>query len=266
MSPTVPIGLAYIEDRICRAEENIEALKPLLRTYYETQAHRLTGHFNPATKQVSFHSNVGAPPERFFTLLGDILHELRSSLDQTAWILVEHAGNQPNENTKWPILSVAPMAPQSGPNRGVAPAPHVAGGVSASATSIIENSQPYKKAPYEALHPLWALERLNIVDKHRHVVVERSFYRQPYWAGSNNTSTFDWTCRTVSVSEYGAEVAFDPVDEAGDTEGRATFQVVLYEVADGVHREVIETLAEILGEVRRVFAECVSECTSNPVS
>jgi hypothetical protein len=176
--------------------------------------------------------------------------------------LVCEAGNSPTEYT-WPVLRVAPTAPRHGPHRGVSPLPHVAGGVSDHAHEIIAESQPYRYLEHKldpALHPLNVLDRLNIVDKHRHIAIRQANVVDTYLAGDDPLPRFEWHAETVSFDEHGAVVALVPSDPTVQVRGKTMLQVFLHEVPDGVHREVLLTLREAFSEVSRVFVQCSDEC------
>lgn len=172
--------LSAIEDRLFRADENLDELKTLLREHFASDAFRISGEFDPNDNRgIRTVGVVVTPPIRVFTLIGDILHEYRSALDWLAWQLVqEHGAGEPGENTRWPILPVRPTPRKKGPNRGEHPPPHVAGGVSDAALAIIDDAQPYQWDDAYAAHPLYILNWLNNRDKHRHIAIRWSCHER----------------------------------------------------------------------------------------
>src|SRR5579875_2816148 len=131
-----------IRDRLGRANEHIESIKTMLRAYYGSNPYEIAGEFDPDAQTISYNFGRGAipPPITIATTAGEVLHNLRSSLDHLAWMLVEENGGSPDEDTCFPILKVPPT-----PNkRGVSPPPYVKGGVSATAGALIDAAQPYK--------------------------------------------------------------------------------------------------------------------------
>jgi len=268
-SPT-PQRLVAIADRLQRAHENIEEIKQYLVAYYASDVYQLAGIYDPRGiegQQLYFAGAIVPPPVRFFTLVGDVLHELRSVLDQLAWQLVCEIGNTPSEDTRWPLLRVSPSSPQRGPDRGLLPPPYVAGGVGERALEIISSSQPYRYLELDmdpAMHPLYVLDRLNIVDKHRHIAIRQAHFVNTHIAGVEPIPRFDWDARTVSSDEHGAVVALIPTDPTVDAAGKTTLQVFLHEIPEGVNREVLLTLREAFNEVSQIFVQCSEECFSLP--
>ncbi len=99
-------------------------------------------------------------------LLGDFLTNLRASLDHLAWNLVLANNGEPDEHTAFPIKVKEPRAKGSGE-----PVPlRISGGIAPDAMTIVESAQPYERRDGgdPATHPLWFLDRLVGVDKHRH--------------------------------------------------------------------------------------------------
>lgn len=244
--------LLEIRDRLRRAEEHIEAIKSQLRAYYDSQPYNaISGEFDPQTQNVHFDWGVPFDPPSFrlSTLTGEVLHNLRSALDHLAWELVEaNQAGAASENTRFPILKVPPTANQSG----VSPPPHVSGNVSATASTLIEREQPYQLGSAFAAHPLYILNALNNIDKHRHITIrgvrsDATFVRGP-------VPQFTFTGRLASASEWGAEVEYVPDDSTLDVNFRATFRVVVHEVGPGIVMPLLDALRdanERVGEIAR---------------
>jgi hypothetical protein len=99
-------------------------------------------------------------------IVGDCLHNLRSALDYLAWQLVLLDNGDPNEETQFPIRETPfNKAGEIQPTQ-LKPAirrPEI--------LSALEEAQPYYEngGPQESL--LWALSRLNNIDKHRLLLV-----------------------------------------------------------------------------------------------
>ena len=106
------------------------------------------------------------------TIIGDCLFNLRSALDHLAWQLVILDGETPTDQhmTTFPIRKSPfdkkgnriPMQLQPAVSN-----PEILG--------ALETVQPYADVGYRpddpVLNPLWALHRLNIIDKHRLLLV-----------------------------------------------------------------------------------------------
>src|SRR4051794_30807570 len=106
-------SLIYIWDRLHRAEEHFEAIKDHLITYYRSELDGIRGEYDPKEQdagEFGFHSRPDLPAVRMQTLVGELLHDLRTSLDHLAWQLVLENGGTPTEDTTFPVLKVAPSA------------------------------------------------------------------------------------------------------------------------------------------------------------
>jgi hypothetical protein len=162
--------LADIFDRLRRAEEHFESIKSELLAYYNSDPCALSGTYKPDANGLAGGGEWSAKLDplgvRLNTLIGEFLHDLRSSLDHLVWQLVLHNGAQPTEETKFPILKVGPTSDKKGQQ----PPPHIAGGVSPEALALIELAQPYQLGTAYADNVLWVLHQLWNIDKHRHVI------------------------------------------------------------------------------------------------
>lgn len=98
------------------------------------------------------------PPLRLSVLLGDLLHNLRSSLDHIAWQLVLANGGTPGRGTSFPILLTKKATLK------------IAGRISKQAAAVVEDLQPYNnKSGVPEIDPLHILGTLNNIDKHREI-------------------------------------------------------------------------------------------------
>src|SRR5437879_6743083 len=86
------------------------------------------------------------PPPRLSVLLGDCVHNLRSSLDHIVWQLVLANGRSPGKHAQFPILDKPPKGIFS---------PNDIRGVSEEARALIESVQPYQAGARAREHFLW---------------------------------------------------------------------------------------------------------------
>ncbi len=107
--------------------------------------------------------------------LGDFVYNLRSGLDQLAWQLCLSGGGDPGVDTMFPIherdepKSEAKFLKRV---KGMAPA----------AIDIIRELQPYQRGADFRQHPLWQLNELGNLDKHKMPAgrsSDTSFYIEP---------------------------------------------------------------------------------------
>lgn len=95
------------------------------------------------------------PPISMALILGDILHNLRSSLDFVAWQCVLHGGGDPNRATGFPISDTEADFERDLRSR--------VAGATAESLNVIRSAEPYKGGN----DLLWQLHHLNRFDKHR---------------------------------------------------------------------------------------------------
>lgn len=200
--------LAAIFDRLGRAEEHLEVIKCSLLRHYEADEYFMTGEYRPNFDRPGgiLVTDPTTTPEidpRVNTLIGEHLHDLRSALDHLAWQLVLTARGTSTEDTKFPILEIAPPTNEQGQGG----RPGVAGGVSSKAKTLIGSAQPYKWGARYREHTLWLLHKLWNIDKHRHVIAQGSFGRYIFPA---QPPTFRFTSKRDSTTPYGAKLLLGP--------------------------------------------------------
>jgi hypothetical protein len=151
-----------IRQKIRRAEEHIRALQqrevefsqanpPSIRLEYDD---RLQGMKLLVQK-------ICTPPNIISILIGEVLYQLRSSLDHLIWQLIEANGNTPTDRSEFPIFKDSKKFKAGGAK---------IRGVSRTAASIIEVLQPFHSGK-GVDDPLWILHNLNNIDKHRVLLV-----------------------------------------------------------------------------------------------
>ncbi len=147
-----------------RADEHLKRLEDDVLRWLGTQPYRFIYEFNPESNEKIVRVEViDAPPVKFGITIGDIVHNLRSALDNLAYELaLAHTGDplprEIAENSEFPIFS-RPMTLGQRERR--------IGGIHPEAQAIIEGLQPYNRENQPSPDPLWLLYNLSNVDKHR---------------------------------------------------------------------------------------------------
>lgn len=149
------------------------------------------------------------PPRHLSLLIGDLLHNVRSALDQLAWKL----GGDPPPNkssSEFPIFCDRATFHKN--PRGRSGVEKIVG-VKKAAQAIIEEVQPFNGGGDPELHPLWMLHKLSTEDKHRlpiitGLVVEGGVEAQMTTGGVDIALT-DWR-GTLNI---GAFKVGDPIAE-----------------------------------------------------
>ncbi len=107
--------------------------------------------------------------------LGDFVYNLRSGLDQLAWQLCLSGGGDPGRDTMFPIYEKEDAKSEELFQKRVK-------GMPPDAIAIIRELQPYKRSASYRQHPLWQLNELGNIDKHRLPAgrsTDTSFYIEP---------------------------------------------------------------------------------------
>lgn len=149
-----------------RAKEHIRQLEAEIRSFHERKPYRIVVEEEPQSRDLIYRVKVKEQPSpRWATIIGDIVHNLRSALDLLANDLVRANDEIPNDNTAFPIHRSANAfeAGFSGKVRGA----------STKAMEIIRSLTPYKGGN----EALWRIHRLDITDKHRLMLSVGAAYR-----------------------------------------------------------------------------------------
>lgn len=149
-----------VDLKLGRAQEHLDALDADTGRYFAGEPYRFVREYHPEGSRVAGLAITEEPPERLALVIGDYLHNARAALDYLAWQLVLASGITPNGRTKFPISKDPRLKKKR--RSGVVVEP----GVSAPILAVVESLQPYH-APDPALHPLWLINELSNIDKHR---------------------------------------------------------------------------------------------------
>jgi hypothetical protein len=152
--------------KILRAKKHIKDLSDDLDAFSNSYRDDLVRfEDDQETRERSYYvTSVPDIPMEITTIVGDILHNLRSALDHLAWQLVLNARNEPNEHTYFPIADNAEKYFKLNSRNNIKPEDRDA----------IDALEPYREGKNDIL---WRLHRLNIIDKHRMLITACLTYR-----------------------------------------------------------------------------------------
>ncbi len=166
-------------EKIGRAREHVRNLDAEITEFIESAPPTITviTKSDPATGGVRQSIVIDGPkiPLRLSVIAGEVVHQLRSSLDHLIWqLVVANGSHEPSRLLEFPVV-------RDSTNYASAAGQKLKG-VRADAAELIESLQPYR--PYEEGasiqdHPLLILHDLNIIDKHRFIIAtggELNFY------------------------------------------------------------------------------------------
>ncbi|MDP9238656.1 MAG: hypothetical protein M3P30_14880 [Chloroflexota bacterium] len=149
-------------------------------------------------------ASVLAPPEfRLSVIVGEIIHDLRSALDNLACALAYQNSQSRCESTEFPIFSDSKKFRRK--------RSRLIGEIDPDAQAIIEGLQPYHRGQDFRCDPLWMLYQLSNIDKHRlfhlttWVIDGANFDVDP---GSDVDIIEKRTLVERGVAEYGTPLAY----------------------------------------------------------
>jgi hypothetical protein len=195
--------------KLDRADAHLAELGDAIEKTLNASGEHFTCKFDPKTGYHVYRAH-GLPaigPE-WSVVIGELLYDLRSALDHLAWQLVLLDGGTPGEQTQFPVLE-SPFN-KKGQLVAVQLKPPVE---DPKILAALDKAQPYKGPEGEParfdINPLWQLHRLNIIDKHRLLLVVVCVLNpdEMYWAGDPAMPVPKLKIATGPLDE-GSEVAW----------------------------------------------------------
>jgi hypothetical protein len=151
--------LTRVKLKIERAKEHVRDLDSAMESFRSSNPYGFRIENDAQTGDKLHYLNIRVEtPNSFALMIGDAVHNLRTSLDHLAWQLVEANGNTPKigvGGTQFPIYD-SPSKLKTG---GVAEIQ----GITSDAQKLVNSIKPYKGG----CDDLWILHELDLMDKHR---------------------------------------------------------------------------------------------------
>jgi len=149
-----------------RAKEHIRQLETEIRAFHERNPYRIVVEEEPQSGDQIYRVKIKEQPSpRWATIIGDIVHNLRSALDLLTNDLVRTNCKTPNRRTGFPIYESAKKFETQFFSK--------VDGASTKAIRIIGRLKPYKGGNQR----LWVIHSLDIEDKHRLILSVGAAYR-----------------------------------------------------------------------------------------
>jgi hypothetical protein len=162
--------------KIERAEQHLDELQPKIQAYIERDPYVVSN--DPEMENewmvVRFGEVREHPDTRWGIRVGELLHDLRSALDNLVWQLVQLNGKQPGDHNQFPIYTKAPDKARHRALRGVRGATRIDDmllGVRPADAAVIKELQPYLGLHIHRGHKvaLASVALFNNIDKHKFV-------------------------------------------------------------------------------------------------
>jgi hypothetical protein len=174
----MPATLVGVRNKIKRANNHLSELKVAIDRWGTSEDKNnlfVVNHQPERGLMVLRHGKVAPNDPDWPLIVGDIVHNLRSALDHLVCQLAILNGNDVSccDKTYFPICICKPDFAKA--KRMVEPL------ISPEAFTSLEELQPYNAANIAGKEPtssnLWIISKLDIVDKHRMLVVVGKFFR-----------------------------------------------------------------------------------------
>ena len=143
-----------------RANVHLEILRQELKAFRESQPCALVIDDDRKNQRCRVRVRIKDVPDTIPLIVGDVLYNLRSSLDQLVWCLAKLTLPYP-KHTEFPILEERDNKRMREATRGVP----------AKAVGLIESLQPYHGGKAAKNSFLWRLNKLCNIDKHMRIPV-----------------------------------------------------------------------------------------------
>jgi hypothetical protein len=261
-------NLDSVRLKLRRAYKQIEALKGEIDLFMDRRPYEPAFNFNSVSRatgqfitEITVRMLVKEPcPAPWGIIIGEIVHDIRSALDHLVYQLVIYATDKPpsdDSRTQFPIYDVAGNFQK---HRG-----SMLMGVDAHAADLIKSFQPFSTGE-SADSPLWHLNQLSNIDKHRTIHLaggSLEAFEVSFPALANRARILSKTVRAPGPFEHNTIIGEIRILSAGPLYERdevemhpnLTFQIVFDERTRAIAgRPVIGSLTEIADRVRDCIA------------
>lgn len=169
---TYPLEDCYL--KLDRADEHLQMIKDEIQRFLDRKPYYVVGQAYPGSPGKLHYIATGKvreqPPKQLRVMIGDFLHNLRSSLDTLADILAtDPSTGEVPKGTEFPVfvdrVFFFKTSKKGVPDRGSGL--YKIRGMDRGPQTMIKWLQPYRRINDPKGHPLWKLQALNIGDKHR---------------------------------------------------------------------------------------------------
>jgi hypothetical protein len=149
--------------KVERAKEHIGNLEARVESFKQSDPYGVASYCELDTGDLVFEAKASDQPPLWWSgLVGDAVHNLRSSLDLLVCEMIRAEGNAVQSNSGFPVFKSA-TACANAFNPGL---PGQVKGAPQSAIDLIKAANPYKGAN----NAFWRLHQLDITDKHKLLV------------------------------------------------------------------------------------------------
>jgi hypothetical protein len=153
-------GLGNLKAKIGRAYKHVQEFDSLVVKYCRSNPYTITEHDDLVNQRHVVRCEFNHIPADIHLSLSDMIYCLRSGLDQLAWQLALLGNPNPSRDVMFPIHSDQSPKAEERFRRLVWDMP-------CDAVTVIKDLQPYNRGAAYRDDPLWQLNELSNIDKHR---------------------------------------------------------------------------------------------------
>jgi hypothetical protein len=157
------VGLTYTQMKLGWADKRLNELK-IAVAKFRNNAYTVRQYDDLENSLHCIWIEQTVTPDDVPMLLGEFAYALRSGLDQLAWQLALITTDKPSGKTCFPVESKCPLPSDKRYTEKIRSIPPVA-------LQVIESLQPYRDQSRLKQDPLWQLNKLCNIDKHRQVAI-----------------------------------------------------------------------------------------------
>jgi hypothetical protein len=203
------VSLDSVKQKIVWAHKHLKALEDESLRYFSLNPGEVVTEEEPHSGRIRlrFKEKISVPPE-IPLIIGDVVQNLRSSLDYLVWELVLAAKNQPSEKNMFPICDTLEAFDEQLKR-------HRLDGVPPEAIGEIKALQPYHYGQKVETAPIRALETFASINKHRRILltVLATLHSKTEFIGTQSGHSVQ---STLTPRYDGAEIAIGPEPILGD--------------------------------------------------
>lgn len=230
-----------VRAKLDRSAVHLQSVQDTIVEYLNSCPGRLACEYNIDTGAITLLDKPPAPKMTLAVLVGDAIHNLRSSLD----LLAYEFSRKPGRKTCMPVLKTPPTDKQGNP----IPV-KVFGGVKTPVLDEITRSQPFQYGGNYEIHWLWLLNEMWNADKHRLLLTSPAWLNNSWVAHGNATGVVPGIAEMWGATADAAEYRFKPLDASVDVGGQISIQVAFDQATPVPSRGVMETLGWLDDETR----------------
>jgi hypothetical protein len=233
--------------RLARAEDHLRLLKAAIDSYMGTEPYEIYVQKDGSTGEGTVHIVERRPvPPVLSLVVGDTVHNLRSTLDHLTWQLAQLLG--PPQFPERVVFPVCGYLDTPGKKSWRSVSKQALKEVIPAARPVFDDLQPYHQADAHVDHPLWLLNELWNFDKHRQLILVGSYMYDNRVDITSPTGTIE------DVDEYRGAVAGDvvlasfrvsPPEAPVMFKGEHRFDVVFEKMGPVGERHAYNTLLDI---------------------